>query len=42
VFPPWDVAIFNIWKTAEPTTMKRKNPSKAGPTGNLSPFFYIL
>jgi hypothetical protein len=32
--------MFNIWKIAEPTTMKRKNPSNAGPTGNLSPFFY--
>ena len=32
--------MFKIWKTAEPTTMKRKNPNRTGPTGNLSSFFY--
>ena len=42
MFPPWEVAIFNIWKIAEPTTIKRKNPNKTGPTGNLSPLFYFL
>ena len=34
--------MFKIWKTAEPTTMKRKNPNRTGPTGNLSSFFYVL
>ena len=34
--------MFKIWKTAEPTTMKRKNPNRTGPTGNLSSFFYLF
>ena len=34
--------MFSIWKTAEPTTMKRKNPNRTGPTGNLSSFFYLF
>jgi len=28
------------FKLPDPTTTKRKNPNKTGPTGNLSSFFF--
>jgi hypothetical protein len=32
---------WSIWNSADPTTRNKKRPSKNGPTGKSSSFFYL-